>query len=72
MAAGRMLSKRGWKSWDAVAYCELPGRTSVPCRFVASVFQSASVGDGGLVGLGLGVGVEEALLAGVVLMGLNV
>jgi hypothetical protein len=36
------------KSWYAVEYCGLPGRTSVPCRLLASIFQSASVGDGGL------------------------
>src|SRR5579883_3080381 len=66
-----MLSKRGSKSWSAAAYCELPGRTSVPCKLCASCVQSALVGVACAVGLGFGVGLA-AFVAVVVGVGLFV
>src|SRR5712692_5624374 len=48
-----MPSKRVLKSWRAVAYCALPGRISEPCKLLASDSQSAPVGDGCVVGVGV-------------------
>ncbi|SRR6266567_4007442 len=64
MAAGCTLSKTGLKSWRAVGYCGLFGRTRVPCNLLASADQSVLVGDGWTVGEGrlVGAGVEAALL----------
>lgn len=54
MAAGCALSKRVLKSWRAVEYCGLPGRTNVPCKLLARADQSALVGGGKGVFVGVG------------------
>src|SRR5450759_63288 len=63
MPAGCTLSKRSLKSWSAVGYCALPGRTSVPCRLLPSAVQSAAPGVGRGVGDGCLVGIAVGLLA---------
>src|SRR5450755_100574 len=68
MPAGCTLSKRSLKSWSAVGYCALPGRTSVPCKLFPRAAQSAAPGVGRGVGDGCLVVVAVGLfaLAGVV------
>src|SRR5579872_6137659 len=60
------LSKLWIKSWRATGYCELFGRTSVPCMLPARADQSAFVGVGGCVGETCCVG--DGLAVGVPLL----